>query len=90
MFYELTEEQKAIKRLAQDFAEKRLAKVQEEDESNHLFRREVITEMGQLGLLGTVIAFVELSVFAGVVIGGVYLMLLLPITIFWDIKRRIS
>ena len=55
MFYELTEEQKAIKRLAQDFAEKRLAKVQEEDESNHLFRREVITEMGQLGLLGTVI-----------------------------------
>lgn len=55
MFFELTEEQKAIKRLAQDFAEKRLSKVQEEDEPNHLFRREVITEMGQLGLLGTVI-----------------------------------
>jgi glutaryl-CoA dehydrogenase (non-decarboxylating) len=55
MFFELTEEQKAIKRLAQDFAEKRLSKVQEEDEPNHLFRREVIAEMGQLGLLGTVI-----------------------------------
>ena len=55
MFFELTDEQKAIKRLAQDFAEKRLAKVQAEDEPNHAFRREVVTEMGELGLLGTVI-----------------------------------
>ena len=55
MFFELTDEQRAIKRLARDFAEKRLATVQAEDEEKHLFRREVVSEMGELGLLGTVL-----------------------------------
>lgn len=55
MFFELTDEQKAIKRLARDFAEKRLSAVQAEDEEKHLFRREVVSEMGELGLLGTVL-----------------------------------
>jgi glutaryl-CoA dehydrogenase (non-decarboxylating) len=55
VFFELNEEQKAIKRLAKDFAEKRIAKIQKEDESKHLFRREIVSEMGKLGLLGTVL-----------------------------------
>jgi glutaryl-CoA dehydrogenase (non-decarboxylating) len=55
MFFELTDEQKAIKRLARDFAEKRLRVVQAEDEEKHLFRREIVNEMGKLGLLGTIL-----------------------------------
>lgn len=55
MYFELTEDQKAIRKLARDFAEKRLSVVQKEDEERHLFRREVVIEMGKLGLLGTVL-----------------------------------
>jgi len=55
MFFELTDDQKAIRQLAKDFAEKRLSVVIKEDEEKHCFRREVVTEMGGLGLLGTVL-----------------------------------
>ena len=55
MFFELTDDLKAIRKMAQDFAEKRLTVVAQEDEEKHLFRREIISEMGQLGLLGTVL-----------------------------------
>lgn len=55
MFFELTEDQKAIRKLAKDFAEKRLSFVEREDEHKHLFRREVVSEMGQLGFLSTVL-----------------------------------
>ncbi len=55
MHFELTEEQRAIASLARDFAEKRLAAVQEADEPKHLFRREVVSEMGKLGLLATLL-----------------------------------
>jgi glutaryl-CoA dehydrogenase (non-decarboxylating) len=55
MFFEFTEEQNAIRRLAQDFAEKWLTATVREDEEKHLFRREIVTEMGKLGLLGTVL-----------------------------------
>jgi glutaryl-CoA dehydrogenase (non-decarboxylating) len=55
MIFELTDDQKAIKRLAHDFAEKRLAVVVREDEEKHLFRREIVKEMGEIGLLGTVL-----------------------------------
>jgi glutaryl-CoA dehydrogenase (non-decarboxylating) len=55
MFFEFTEDQKAIRRLAKDFAERRLSAIAKEDEEKHLFRREVVSEMGKLGLLGTVL-----------------------------------
>jgi len=55
MFFEFTEEQKAIRNLARDFAEKWLAATTKDDEEKHLFRREIILEMGKLGLLGTVL-----------------------------------
>ncbi|MFC2002588.1 acyl-CoA dehydrogenase family protein [Chloroflexota bacterium] len=55
MFFELTEEQKNIRQLARDFTEKRISVVQAEDEKDHIFRREVVSEMGKLGLLGTVL-----------------------------------
>lgn len=55
MFFEFTEDQKAVRKLAKDFAEKRLTVVAREDEEKHLFRREIVSEMGKLGLLGTVL-----------------------------------
>lgn len=55
MFFEFTEEQKAIRKVAQNFAEKWLAPTTREDEEAHLFRREIVLEMGKLGLLGTVL-----------------------------------
>jgi glutaryl-CoA dehydrogenase (non-decarboxylating) len=55
MFFEFTEDQKAIRKLAKDFAEKRLSVVAKEDEEKHLFRREIVSEMGKLGILGTVL-----------------------------------
>jgi len=55
MFFEFTEDQKAIRKLANDFAEKRLSVVVKEDEEKHLFRREIVSEMGKLGILGTVL-----------------------------------
>jgi glutaryl-CoA dehydrogenase (non-decarboxylating) len=55
VFFELSEDQKAVQKSAKDFAEKRLAEVQKEDEGRHLFRREVVSELGKLGFLGTVL-----------------------------------
>jgi glutaryl-CoA dehydrogenase (non-decarboxylating) len=55
MFFEFSEDQKAIRKLSMDFAEKRLSAVSKEDEETHLFRREIVSEMGKLGLLGTVL-----------------------------------
>ena len=55
MFFDLTDEQKAIRKLAQDFAEKWLTPTLNEDEEKHLFRKEIVIEMGKLGLLGTVL-----------------------------------
>lgn len=55
MIFEMTEEQKAIKTMAKKFAEKRLTVITQKDEEKHLFRREIINEMGALGILGTVI-----------------------------------
>ena len=55
MFFDLTEEQKAIRRTARNFAEKRLSAAAKEDDEQHLFRREIVSEMGKIGLLGTVL-----------------------------------
>ena len=55
MFFEFTEEQRAIQKLARDYANKRLSAVTKEDEEGHLFRREIVSEMGELGMLCTVL-----------------------------------
>ena len=55
MHFELSDEQNTIRKLARDFAEKRLFLVEKEDGERHLFRREIVGEMGKLGLLGTVL-----------------------------------
>lgn len=52
MDFGLTEEQRMIQEMARDFAEKEIAPYVEEDEENHYYRREILTKMGDLGLLG--------------------------------------
>jgi glutaryl-CoA dehydrogenase (non-decarboxylating) len=47
-----SEDQKMIAELAADFAKKEIAPHIEEDEENHYYRREILTKMGELGLLG--------------------------------------
>ncbi|MFZ3129605.1 MAG: acyl-CoA dehydrogenase family protein [Desulfosporosinus sp.] len=52
MDFALTEEQKMIQDMARKFAEKEIAPYVEEDEDNHYYRREILTKMGDEGLLG--------------------------------------
>jgi glutaryl-CoA dehydrogenase (non-decarboxylating) len=52
MDFAYTEDQKMIAELAKDFAEKEIAPHVEEDEENHYYRREILSQMGELGLLG--------------------------------------
>jgi glutaryl-CoA dehydrogenase (non-decarboxylating) len=52
MDFAYTEDQKMIAELARDFALKEIAPHVEEDEENHYYRREILTKMGELGLLG--------------------------------------
>ena len=52
MDFALTEEQRMVQEMASDFAEKEIAPFVEEDEDNHYYRREILTKMGDLGLLG--------------------------------------
>jgi glutaryl-CoA dehydrogenase (non-decarboxylating) len=47
-----SEDQKMIAELAADFAKKEIAPHIEEDEENHFYRRDILTQMGELGLLG--------------------------------------
>lgn len=56
MFFELNDKQKAIRQAARDYAEKRIAPVQEEGEKTGEFHtKEIISEMGKLGFFGGVI-----------------------------------
>ncbi len=56
LFFELNEEQKAIRQAAKDYAKKRIAPLQEEAEETREFHtKEVISEMGKLGFFGGVI-----------------------------------
>ncbi len=56
MFFELNDEQKAIKEGARNYAEKRIAVVQEEGEKTGEFHtKEIAREMGKLGFFGGVI-----------------------------------
>lgn len=52
MNFGLTEEQQMVQDMARNFAEKEIAPYVEEDEKNHYYRREILTKMGELGLLG--------------------------------------
>ncbi len=52
MDFGLTEEQAMVQDMARNFAEKEIAPFVEEDEKNHHYRREILTKMGELDLLG--------------------------------------
>ncbi|MDR0839277.1 MAG: acyl-CoA dehydrogenase family protein [Oscillospiraceae bacterium] len=52
MDFGFSEDQKMIAELAADFAKKEIAPHIEEDEENHFYRRDILTQMGELGLLG--------------------------------------
>jgi len=52
MDFALTEEQIMVQEMARNFAEKEIAPYIEQDEENHYYRREILTKMGELGLLG--------------------------------------
>jgi glutaryl-CoA dehydrogenase (non-decarboxylating) len=52
MNFGYTEEMQMIADLAKDFAEKEIKPHVEEDEENHHYRREILSKLGELGLLG--------------------------------------
>jgi glutaryl-CoA dehydrogenase (non-decarboxylating) len=54
MDFSFTEEQEAMREMAKNFAEKKIAPTMEEDEKEHRFRRETVKEMGRLGFFGCI------------------------------------
>jgi glutaryl-CoA dehydrogenase (non-decarboxylating) len=54
MDFKLTEEQEAMRDMAKNFAEKKIAPTMEEDEKEHRFRKEVVKEMGRQGFFGCI------------------------------------
>jgi glutaryl-CoA dehydrogenase (non-decarboxylating) len=52
MDFGFTEEQQMVQDMAKRFAEDEIAPYIEEDEENHHYRREILSKMGELGLLG--------------------------------------
>jgi glutaryl-CoA dehydrogenase (non-decarboxylating) len=54
MDFKLTEEQEAMREMAKNFAEKKIAPTMEEDEKEHHFRREIVKEMAKLGFFGCI------------------------------------
>lgn len=54
MDFALTEEQQAMREMAKNFAEKKIAPTMEEDEKEHRFRREIVKEMARLGFFGCI------------------------------------
>jgi len=55
MEFDLSEELVAVRNLAREFAEKEIAPNTAKDDQEHLFRRELVTKMGDLGFFGCVI-----------------------------------
>ena len=55
MDFELTEELVAARELARDFAEKEIAPTAAKDDKEHIFRRDLVSKMGELGFYGAVI-----------------------------------
>jgi glutaryl-CoA dehydrogenase (non-decarboxylating) len=54
MDFKLTEEQEAMREMAKNFAEKKIAPTMDEDEKEHKFRKEIVKEMGRLGFFGCI------------------------------------
>ena len=54
MDFKLNEEQEAMREMAKNFAEKKIAPSMEEDEKEHRFRPEIVKEMGRLGFFGCI------------------------------------
>jgi len=54
MDFKLTEEQEAMREMAKNFAEKKIAPTMEEDEKEHRFRKEIVKEMARLGFFGCI------------------------------------
>ncbi len=54
MDFKLTEEQQAMRDMAKNFAEKKIAPTMEEDEKEHRFRKEIVKEMAKLGFFGCI------------------------------------
>jgi glutaryl-CoA dehydrogenase (non-decarboxylating) len=54
MDFSFTEEQEAMREMAKNFAEKKIAPTMEEDEKEHRFRREIVKEMARLGFFGCI------------------------------------
>jgi glutaryl-CoA dehydrogenase (non-decarboxylating) len=54
MDFSLSEEQQAMRDMAKNFAEKKIAPTMEEDEKEHKFRREIVKEMARLGFFGCI------------------------------------
>jgi len=54
MDFVLTEEQQAMRDMAKNFAEKRIAPTMEEDEKEHRFRKEIVKEMANQGFFGCI------------------------------------
>jgi glutaryl-CoA dehydrogenase (non-decarboxylating) len=52
MDFKLSKEQEAMKEMAKNFAEKKIAPTMEEDEKEHRFRKEIVKEMGRQGFFG--------------------------------------
>ena|SRR5665648_763807 len=52
MEFALTEAQMMVQDMARNFAEKEIVPFVEEDEENHDYCREILTKIGELGLLG--------------------------------------
>jgi glutaryl-CoA dehydrogenase (non-decarboxylating) len=52
MDFNFTEDQKMVQDMAKSFAENEVAPYVDEDEENHFYRRDILTKMGELGLLG--------------------------------------
>lgn len=55
MYFEITEEQKAMRDLAAKYAANRIAPIHEQDEADGRFRIEIVKEMGELGFWGVLI-----------------------------------
>lgn len=55
MEFELSEELKAVRQLAHDFAEKEIAPTVVLDDQEHKFRKDLVQKMGELGIFGCVI-----------------------------------
>ena len=55
MHFELSEELAAVKELAREFTEKEIAPTAAKDDREHIFRRDLVKKMGEVGFYGCVI-----------------------------------